>query len=159
MMDPVSISSAAAGLLSLGMQVVGGISGYVGAIQQRRDELDAAHRHVQILRRLIVTIESVSHTQEANHREATAVVRGCLTEAESQLKDLGNFIADLDDKNASQSSLAGPSGSTITYIIKKMKLMKKTAGYPLHLDKVQNLERRLEAAIGALQSALLILNM
>ena len=158
-MDPLSISSAAFGLVSLGMQIVNGVAKYIGALQDRRGELRSAHRHIQSLGRLIRAIETATHTHAAKHREATAVVRECLFDSENQLRNLAKQISELGDEDASQFSVTYPTSPAIGYVIKKMKVKRKMMAYPFHLTKVQNLEKRLEAAISVLQSALLILNM
>ncbi|KAJ9149793.1 hypothetical protein NKR23_g4090 [Pleurostoma richardsiae] len=156
-MDPISITGTAAGLVSLGLQVVDGMTTYLNAVKGRKGDLDAATQQVQNLQNLIKVIERNVQTLKVEHQEPTAAVEGCMRDCTKQLGSFRDLIVKLADVSPPPAaSSAPPARLTITEAIKEMK---KKAVYPFQRSKIEMLEKRLCNVVSALDSALAILNL
>ncbi|KAK8118157.1 uncharacterized protein PG998_006438 [Apiospora kogelbergensis] len=59
MSDPLSVAASAAGLVSLGLTVVGGIAQYADALKGRTEELRSVNRRNEMLQRTIILIDGI----------------------------------------------------------------------------------------------------
>ena len=143
MADPLSVAGLTAGLVSLGLQVSGGITQYIDALDCREAEISSAKQLNDCLQKTLQFIEESLSDFRNDHHAATAVVQACLETCKANLKTLHNLLAEL----------AGP-GQTMTGRRSRIKSQGKKLLYPFSRPKLQQLETNLRNANATLQSAL-----
>jgi hypothetical protein len=67
MADPLSIIGTAAGLVSLGLQVYGGIKDYLDAIQTSQEDIAGIHRHATGLKDALDAIGGVIQSRAVHN--------------------------------------------------------------------------------------------
>lgn len=145
MADPVGIVGTAAGIVSLGLQLYGGITTYCDALEGREDDLASARAQLDSLRDSLVTIQSVlpslvSATASTGSSISPPIVREC----EKELSQLDTLLQEL----------AGSSTST-----KKLKDRVKTLRFPFRRDNLMKLEDRLHKTNAVFQTALSVFHL
>ncbi len=143
MADPLSIAGLAAGLVSLGLQVSGGITQYVDALDCREADIASAKQLNDCLQKTLQFIEESLSDFRNDHLAATAVVQACLETCKANLRALQSLLAEL----------AGPDQ---THIGRRSRIQNrgKKLLYPFSRPKLQQLETSLRNANATLQSAL-----
>ncbi|KAJ4423095.1 hypothetical protein N0V82_002224 [Gnomoniopsis sp. IMI 355080] len=143
MADPLSITASVAGLISLGVQVIGGITQYLDAVRERKDDLVLARKQVDLMRELLKLVESVSVKIEPTHNSAAASLKASAS-VESELKALEQFVRRIDTKKPSTSHAA----------LGKVSLQAKMLTYPFHRPTLVGLLSQLTRVNEMLQAAL-----
>ncbi|KAH8649903.1 hypothetical protein BX600DRAFT_502266 [Xylariales sp. PMI_506] len=143
MADPLSVSGLVTGIVSLGLQVCGGVLDYLDALKCRTQEIAAAKRYVQNLEILIQAIKSSSARAQSQDAAVNTALRTCLESCDMQLKALDSLIGELTGAN-----------TTITDWVQRAKQQKKKLSYAFDRTKVARVEARLSPAIDALQIAI-----
>ncbi|KAJ9143736.1 hypothetical protein NKR23_g6340 [Pleurostoma richardsiae] len=149
----MEVAAAAAGFISLGIQVAGGVVTYLDAVKARQQDLEAATERARQLHVQLQTIESATRAPDAQHQEMTNNVRVCATECKKRLKLLEDFLVEI---SGCRSSAASSSGSL--RLKESVEWIKQNGTYPFKRRNIETLEKRLEGANEALQVALMTLN-
>jgi len=146
MADPLSVAGLAAGLVSLGLQVCGGVITYLDALDCREQDLVSLRQyHSSVHQTLQVVEASLGQLQQA-HQGAADAARSCLDACHTELKGLETLLAEL-------TSGTQPAGSGLRRR-DKFKQEGKKLLYPFSRPKLEQLEARLQNANKALQLAL-----
>jgi chromosome segregation ATPase len=143
MADPLSVAGLTAGLVSLGLQVSGGITQYIDALDCREKDIASAKQQNDSLHKTLQTIEASLVQLRRDHHAATTAVQACLDSCQTELKDLQKLVAEL----------AVPNQPVIDRRSKIRNRGKKLL-YPFDRPKLQQLETRLRNANATLQLAL-----
>lgn len=140
MSDPLSLAASAAGLVSLGLQVCGGITQYLDALDCREQDISSARQQNESLQKLFPIIESSLSQLRGDHHEATAAAQDCLNACKTNLKALEDLLADL-------------TGSCQAHGEKRIKVTSrgKKLFYPFKRSKLRELEEKLSRTNAALQ--------
>lgn len=177
MADPLSLLGLTAGLISLGLQVSGGIVTYVDAVKGRRDELESVKRQVDSMTEIVKRIDATLSRLAAQHQATVplpgpatapapsaasattpvtasalaptmASLKTCLTAFEVEMIALRNELSKLAVFNAPTSDL-------------KSKVLAQAGAlkYPFGRGKFLLLRKRLDEINKPLMSALTILGM
>lgn len=144
MADPLSVAGLAAGLISLGLQVTGGITQYLDALKCRSEDLDSARRHNESLRSAIDIIQASVAQAQAQHHAASQIVIDSIQQCEAEIQSLEELVAEL----------AGCDTGTWR---SKLRLNSKKLRYAFDRSKLQRLELRLSQAKDTVDTALQIL--
>ncbi|KAI0550529.1 hypothetical protein F4679DRAFT_594712 [Xylaria curta] len=163
MVDPLSIATGAAGIISLGIQVCSGVSEYLSAVKHRDEELaaawDSARTQIANFRCLddfIVQIRA-ERTEDANY------LLQRLEDARNPLHKLRDAVATLAglplDMVPILQNATGSSLSTITKSTSSLKDRARDVGramtYKFHQDRVKNLQGALQLVSMSLHTAML----
>lgn len=145
MAEAFGIAGSAVGIVSLGLQLYGGITTYFDALEGREDDLASARAQLGSLRSSLVTIQSVlppsaSATASTGSSTAPPIVREC----EKELNQLDTLLQEL----------AGSSTSS-----KKLKDRVKTLRFPFRRDNLMKLEDRLHKTNAVFQTALIVFHL
>lgn len=143
MADPLSIAASVAGLVSLGIQVGGGIITYLDAIKCRADDIASVKRQAQNFEKVLRIIQTALSRVDSSHQVPTTVVAECLESCEAELKGLDDFVSELTGGSSSQPSFKD-----------KVKEKAKKLAYAFDQPKLEQLESRLSRVNGILQTAL-----
>ncbi|KAI1874012.1 uncharacterized protein JN550_002591 [Neoarthrinium moseri] len=142
-MDPVSLAASAAGLTSLGLQVLSGVTSYVDAFKSRDQDIVSIKSKITVLKNTIEVIRASSSNLQSRHPESVSAVTQNFTVCETALNALGQFASKLsNDNTTTRDSLAG------------FKTFGKQIRYPLDRPKLKELTQRLDETIETLQLAL-----
>jgi len=150
MADPLSIVGTAAGLVSLGLQVYGGIKNYLDAIQGRQDDLASIHRHATVLKNALEAIEAGIQSRSVINQTSAPAAISCLHSCGAELNALNSVLTEITPT----SSAPGPNTFRLKFKENKMKL-----AYPFKRLNLTNLEERLQNANLILHTALHTLGM
>ncbi|AEO69059.1 uncharacterized protein THITE_42560 [Thermothielavioides terrestris NRRL 8126] len=148
MADPLSVAGLATGVVSLGLQVYGGITSYLDALKCRKEDIASARQQVECLDKALQVVKTSLPQLQQEHQAPTAAVRGCLDSCSRELKGLQTLIAEL----------AGPDKAT-SGGKEKVQAFSKKLRYPFNRPKIELLEMRLRNANSTLQLALQALGM
>lgn len=143
MADPLSVAGLAAGLVSLGLQVSGGITQYLDALDCREQDISSARQQNESLRKVLPVIEASLSQLQSDHHTATAAAQACLDSCKTSFKALQDLVTDLtgpDQANSGKRSKIASHGRRLAY--------------PFKRPKLQQLEGKLRSANAALQLAL-----
>ncbi|KAK7750502.1 hypothetical protein SLS62_007581 [Diatrype stigma] len=143
MADPFSIAGSAAGLISLGIQIGGGIITYLNAIKCRADDIASVKRQAQNFETVLSIIQAALDRVDPSHQVPISAVAECLGSCEAEIKGLEDFV----------SEIAGGSSSQPTFKDKVKEKARKLA-YAFDQPKLEQLESRLSRVNGILQTAL-----
>lgn len=143
MSDPLSIAASAAGLVSLGLQVCGGITRYLDALDCREQDISSSRQRNESLQKLLPVIEFSLNQLRSDHHAVTAAAQDCLDACKTDFKDLENLLVDLT------SSGRANSGKTSKIASHGKKLL-----YPFKRSKLQELNGKLSRTTQSLQLAL-----
>jgi DNA anti-recombination protein RmuC len=143
MADPLSVAGLAAGVVSLGIQVCGGITKYLDALDCREQDILSAKQQNECLRKALQVVEASLARLQRDHSAAAAAVQDCLDSSKQELSALNDFV----------TQLAG-SGQPSTGRRGRIKAEGRKLLYPFHRSKLEQLESRLRNANATLQVAL-----
>ncbi|KAG9508318.1 hypothetical protein J7337_001882 [Fusarium musae] len=114
MADPLSVAGLALAVVSLGLQVTGGIAEYFDSLKSRGQDIDSITRQNDTLRKTLRIIElSISQFQN-DHKTATEALRQFLDSSNGELKVLESMIATFiidDEGTAGRRNKARNQGS------------------------------------------------
>ncbi|KAL2140703.1 hypothetical protein VTI28DRAFT_3488 [Corynascus sepedonium] len=147
MADGLSVAASAAGLVSLGLQISGGIMKYFDALDCRDQNLSSARQQTRALQDTLQVIEESITQLRDNHAAATASVQRYVKFCKDDLKALQNLVAELS---------GGYQAATTSGI--KIKNRGKKLLYSFNHSKLRQLETKLRNTNTTLQSALQALN-
>lgn len=144
MSDPLSITASVAGLVSLGIQVVGGVTKYLEAVRER--ETDVASVKTQIVRTqdLLTLVVKVVAKVEPNHGTTAAFLKDCAS-VQPDLQALEDLVRRLDT-----TQLPQPSHE----VLGKVYVQAKKLTYPFHRPTMDRLQSQLARVNSMLQAAL-----
>ena len=143
MADPLSVACLAAGLVSLGLQVCGGIITYVDALDCREQDIASVRQQHHSLQITLRVVETSLSQLPRDHQEAAAAAHDCLDVCQAKLKGLESLVAELASSNSPSTSRRG-----------KIRHQSKKLLYPFSRVKLEQLETRLQSANATLQLAL-----
>ena len=146
MSDPLSITASVAGLISLGIQVVGGITRYLDAVHDRKDDLTSAKTLVGRMQDLLQLVDKVAAKVEPTHTTTSAFLKATAS-VQPELKALEELVQRLD-------TTKHPSPSH--EVLGKVYVQAKKLSYPFHRPTVERLQFRLDRVNSMLQAALQI---
>ncbi|KAK0100391.1 hypothetical protein ONS96_007672 [Cadophora gregata f. sp. sojae] len=149
MADPLSIVGTTAGLLSLGIQVYGGIKEYLGAIQTRDEDLEGVRRHASLLKDSLAAIEKGIQSTAIHEQPSIPSVVFCLQSCKTELNSLRIFLFEL----------GYPPATPSTSLRATISEGKKKLVYPFKRGTITKLEDRLRNVNGILHTALQSLGM
>lgn len=135
MADPLSVAGLAAGVVSLGLQVSGGITAYIDALSCRDQEITSVRQQNDSLRKTLQVVETSLSRFQGDHQVATAAVHECLDLCKIELGALHSLIIDLT--TCDQSATTGSR-------ISKIKNQSKKLLYPFSRRKMEQLETKLQ---------------
>ncbi|KAK4247355.1 hypothetical protein C7999DRAFT_32230 [Corynascus novoguineensis] len=143
MADGLSVAASVAGLVSLGLQVSGGIMQYFDALDCRDKDLSSARQQTRALQGTLQVIEESVTQLRSDHAAATASVQACVDACRADLKALQSLV----DELYRVDQAATTPGSKIKNHGRKLL-------YPFNRSKLQQLETKLGNTNTTLQSAL-----
>lgn len=135
-----------AGLISLGVQVAGGITQYLDAIHERKNDITSATTQVHRMRDLLKLVHDVAAKIEPTHAATAAFLNACAS-VEPELKALGEFSLKLAATKMPSQSHDVPG--IISRQVEKLK-------YPFHRLAMDRLQSQLIRVNEMLQAALQI---
>jgi hypothetical protein len=150
MADPISIVGTAAGLVSLGLQVYGGIKNYLNAVQSRQEDIAGVCRQVHVLKDALDAIEGSIQSRSVNDHTSVSVAVSCLQSCEIELNALKTILSDLT---------TSPLASARSTLRAKIKEEKRKLTYPFQRSNIARLEERLRNVNLTLHTALHALGM
>ncbi|KAK7968908.1 hypothetical protein PG988_007981 [Apiospora saccharicola] len=137
----VGLAASIAGLLSLGLQITGGIAIYLDALESRRDELESLKRQNDALAAALDTINAAtSHPSFQGHQHDSAIEKNTQC-CKAELQAVEELLAALADCNAATWR-------------QRLKNEKRKLTYAFNRPKVQRIVQRLQNANGILQLTL-----
>ncbi|KAK7972639.1 hypothetical protein PG988_006773 [Apiospora saccharicola] len=144
MADPLSVAGLAAGLVSLGLQLTGGITNYLDAVKCRGKELASARGHNESLRQTIAVLEATVAKTQIPQPASFQIVDHALKPTKTQLKALEDLVDDLAgcDTGTWKSKLSNKS---------------RKLWYAFDRSKIQQLATQLSQANMTLSIALQVL--
>ncbi|KAI8631711.1 hypothetical protein F5Y19DRAFT_473390 [Xylariaceae sp. FL1651] len=145
MADPLSVAGLAAGVVSLGLQVVGGLLEYLDAMKARPEELNAAKQQANDMKGLLLTIQDLLPQIEKNWPASANTVEHHVNSCRIELSALNDLLLELSQPEAQFSSIR------VKFVEQKKKL-----SYPFNRSYVGRLESRLAKVNSSLQTALQI---
>ncbi|KAI0451235.1 hypothetical protein F5B21DRAFT_387914 [Xylaria acuta] len=145
MADPLSIAGLAASVISLGLEVAGGLSDYLDGVKGRVEELSSAKRQATNMKDLLLTIKDLlPQVKNSWPTSATSIerhVQSCNTE----ISALYTLLSELSQPASSSSGIR-----------LKLAEQKQKLTYPFNRAHLGHLEERLVKVNSALQIALQI---
>lgn len=144
MADPLSISASVAGLISLGVQVASGITQYLDAVRERKDDVASAKTLVIRMQDLLQRVDKVAARVEPTHGTSSAFLRATAS-VQPELQAMDEFVRSLDTKKVSSSSHE---------FLGKVYVQAKKLTYPFHRPTMERLQSRLDRVNLMLQAAL-----
>ncbi|KAK6821799.1 hypothetical protein PG987_014624 [Apiospora arundinis] len=143
MAEAVGLAASVAGLISLGLQVTGGIATYLDAIENRKDDLASIKRQNDALSASLNIIKAAtSHTSNNHSHAITQSIQSC----EAELRGFEALLADL-------------ANCDTTTWRQRLRSKKKKLSYAFDRPKVQQLVQRLHNSNQVLQTAITGLNL
>ncbi len=88
MADPFSLAGLALGVASLGLQVCGGITTYLDAVQCRKKDISSVRQHNDVLNNTLQAIETSLSRLQPNYQLSTTAILGCLESCKNELNAL-----------------------------------------------------------------------
>lgn len=144
MSDPLSITASVAGLASLGIQVVGGITKYLEAVHERKNDVASVKAQVVQTQDLLTLVVKVAAKVESNHSTAAAFLKNSAS-AQPELQALDELVRKLDT-----TKLPRPSHE----VLGKVHVEAKKLTYPFHRPTMDRLQSQLARVNSMLQAAL-----
>jgi hypothetical protein len=143
--ESVGLAASVAGLVSLGLQIAGGIIKYVDACENRQEELSFVKRESEVLKAVLLEVDAQlrSHGQSGDGHDAVVQSMTLFKEELSYVQALYTNLAD-----------SGPQSWTA-----RLENKKKKATYAFNRVKIQELGLRLQKAGDALQLTLNVLSL
>ncbi|KAK8067259.1 hypothetical protein PG997_014006 [Apiospora hydei] len=138
--ESVGLAASVAGLLSLGLQVTGGLVAYLDALKSRGEELASVKRQNDSLAAALSAIKAAFSSSLRNQHHIPAVMRS-IQACEGELQAAEELLA----------SLANCDTRTWR---QRMKTKTKKLTYSFDRSKIQQINQRLHHANGVLQLTL-----
>ncbi|KAK6854732.1 NACHT nucleoside triphosphatase [Apiospora arundinis] len=145
MADPLSVAGLVAGLVSLGIQATTGITSYLGAIRNRKDELVAAKRYVDSITGNIQAFNNIQ-PRLRKHANLSSNVEALLQSCHNEAGSLQNLVHELSTPGVPSRKLKD-----------KFQEKKKDFTYVFHRPDIARIEEKLSRFDGSLQSAIQLL--
>ncbi|KAK8112464.1 hypothetical protein PG984_012990 [Apiospora sp. TS-2023a] len=142
MADPLSVAGLAAGVVSLGIQVTGGLLSYLDAIRSREEDLALAKQYVGSIQAAINHINSSPSRTQAS-QTASASIKASMDACKVQLKALEDLVNRLSSAPGSNATLRS-----------KLRDSSKKLAYAFHRPDIKELEEKLSRADSTLQGAM-----
>ncbi|KAF5548236.1 ankyrin repeat-containing protein [Fusarium mexicanum] len=143
MADPLSIAGLALAVVSLGLQVTGGITDYFDSLESRDEDIASIIQRNDTLRKTLQIIESSVSRFQNDHKTATEALRQLLDSCKKELKVLESMVATLITGDQ------GATGRKNRARIKGKKLL-----YPFHRPKLEQMATKLHHVNQTLQLGL-----
>lgn len=144
MADPLSITASVAGIISLGVQVVSGITQYLDAVRERKDDVASARTQILRMQELLQHVEKLARKVEPTHQTTAAFLKASAA-IEPELKSLEEFVRKVDTKTTQS-----PSHD----VLGKVSLQAQKLTYPFHRPTMDRLRSDLVRVNEMLQAAL-----
>ncbi|KAF5616056.1 ankyrin repeat-containing protein [Fusarium sp. NRRL 25303] len=143
MADPLSVAGLALAVVSLGLQVTGGITDYFDSLKSRDQDIASIIQQNDTLKKTLQVIESSISRFQNDHRTATEALRQFLDSSNDELKVLEGMVATLttDDQGATDRRTKARN--------KGKKLL-----YPFHRPKLEQMATKLHHINATLQLGL-----
>ncbi|CVK84520.1 uncharacterized protein FPRN_01987 [Fusarium proliferatum] len=143
MADPLSVAGLALAVVSLGLQVTGGITDYFDSLKSRDQDIASIIQQNDTLKKTLQVIESSISRFQNDHRTATEALRQFLDSSNDELKVLEGIVATFttDDQGA-------PGRRT------KARNKGKKLLYPFHRPKLEQMATKLHHINATLQLGL-----
>lgn len=146
MSDPLSIAASVAGLVSLGVQVVSGVTKYLDAVHERKDDLASAKTLVGHMQDLLQIVDKVAARVEPTHATTSTFLKAT-TSVQPELKALEELVRSLHTTKHVSSNHE---------VLGKVYVQTKKLSYPFHRPTLERLQARLDRVNSMLQAALQI---
>lgn len=146
MSDPLSIAASVAGLVSLGVQVVSGITKYLDAVHERKDDLTSAKTLVASMQDLLQTVDKVAAKVEPTHATTLTFLKAT-TSVQPELKALEELV-----RSFHTTRHVSPNHE----VLGKVYVQAKKLSYPFHRPTMERLQARLDRVNSMLQAAIQI---
>ncbi|KAI0549750.1 hypothetical protein F4679DRAFT_573349 [Xylaria curta] len=143
MADPLSIAGLVTGIISLGLQVAGGLSDYLDAVKGRPEELGSAKQQAAHMKDLILTIQDLLPQVKTTWPASANLIERHVQSCNTEISALNALLSEL-----SQPALSN-SGFRLKLAEQKQKLT-----YPFSRAHLSRLEERLIKVNGTLQTTL-----
>jgi hypothetical protein len=143
MADPLSIAGLAAGVISLRLQVAGGLSDYLDAVKGRTEELNSAKQQTNNMKNLLLTIQNLLPQVESSWPKSANMIELQVKSCNIELSALHALLSKLSQPGLSDSSIR-----------LKIAEQKKKLTYPFNRSDIKRVEERLAKVNSALQTAL-----
>ncbi|KAG4264788.1 hypothetical protein FPRO03_00072 [Fusarium proliferatum] len=143
MADPLSVAGLALAVVSLGLQVTGGITDYFDSLKSRDQDIASIIQQNDTLKKTLQVIESSISRFQNDHRTATEALRQFLDSSNDELKVLEGMVAMLttDDQGSTNRRTKARN--------KGKKLL-----YPFHRPKLEQMATKLHHINATLQLGL-----
>ena len=135
MAEALGVAASVSGLVSLGLQVAGGITSYIDAIKARKEELAAVSASVLHMQNSIDVLRDKIPGLSNEHQAASSAAISAMKRCVEELRGLGGLLRELSDYPSQNQSLQ----STI-------RQQKKKLTYPFHRLSLDRLQQRLNSA-------------
>ncbi|KAI0551720.1 hypothetical protein F4679DRAFT_537760 [Xylaria curta] len=145
MADPLSIAGLATGVISLGLQVVGGLFDYLDAVKGRAEELSSARRQATNMEDLLMAVQDLLPQLENSLPTSATLLERHIQSCNAEISALYSLL----------SALSQPASSS-SGIRLKLAEQKQKFAYPFNRNHLSDLEERLVKVNSALQTALQI---
>lgn len=125
MADPLSVAGLALAVVSLGLQVTGGITDYFDSLKSRDQDIASIIQQNDTLKKTLQVIESSISRFQNDHRTATEALRQFLDSSNDELKFLEGMVATLttnDQGTIDRRTKARNKGKKLLYPFHRPKL-------------------------------------
>ena len=125
MADPLSVAGLAFAVVSLGLQVTGGITDYFDALNSRDQDIASVRQQSDTLRKTLQVVETSISRLQRDHRAATAALRECLDSCKKELQVLESIVAKLvscDQATTCRKNKIRNQGKKLLYPFNRPKL-------------------------------------
>lgn len=95
MADPLSVAGLTAGMVSLGLQVCGGITSYLDALKCGEQDIASTRQQTDRLDKALQAVEASLLQPQQKHQAPTAAVHGCLDSCSQEFKALQTLMDQL----------------------------------------------------------------
>lgn len=143
MADPLSVAGLAFAVVSLGLQVTGGITHYFDALNSRDQDIASARQQNDTLQKTLQVVETSISRLQHDHNAATAALHECLDSCKKELQALEHIVAELVDCDQATSSRRN-----------NIRNRGKRLLYPFNRPKLEQIATRLHHINATLQLAL-----
>lgn len=148
--DPFSTVASAAGIISLGLQVSGGLIKFCKDYSSLEQDLHRLREHTELLEQIVRIIETQQqqtqqHQTPASAEQITKSLRACSNACSTCISDVSSIVKKYEQRPA---SLKGRSEN-----------FTRRLRYPFDKDQFEDLRSRLNQFSGALTTRLQLLNL
>jgi hypothetical protein len=143
MADPLSIAGLATGVISLGLQVAGGLVDYLDTVKARSEELSSAKQQATTMTDLLLTIQDLLPQVQSGWPASATIIERQVKSCNTELTALNTLLIELS-----------PTATTSSGIRLRLEEQQKKLKYPFNRSHIRRLEDRLAKVNSALQTAL-----